>query len=137
LFASGHRAPQLPNPDRPIHGLADEDFIHAIREFNGTPEAIFESSELLAVLLPMLRADMTAAETYGYRYEAPLNCPVTAFGGLADKLTDSAGIELWAEQTTRAFRIHWLQGGHFFIDHARSEFLSLLRVELEEVLGEL
>ena len=31
--------------------------------------------------LPILRADFTLVETYAYADEAPLDCPITAFGG--------------------------------------------------------
>ena len=42
LFVSGSRAPQLPDPDPPIHHLPDTEFIAELGRFNGTPQAVWK-----------------------------------------------------------------------------------------------
>jgi medium-chain acyl-[acyl-carrier-protein] hydrolase len=64
LFVSGSHAPHLPRPEPPIHQLPDEEFIEAFRRFNGTPQAVLEHAELMAVFLPLLRSDIRLYETY-------------------------------------------------------------------------
>ena len=43
-----------------------------LREFEGTPEVILQNAELMALLLPIIRADFAMLETYRYRAEPPL-----------------------------------------------------------------
>src|SRR5438477_7054516 len=60
LAVSGHEAPQRPDPDPPIAHLSDDLFLHEIRtRYDGIPDEVFAEKELLAVLLPVLRADVT------------------------------------------------------------------------------
>ena len=47
LFVSGHRAPQVPDPDPPIHTLPESEFLQELRRFNGTPEAVLKNAELM------------------------------------------------------------------------------------------
>ena len=57
LFVSADRAPQLARRDRPIHALPEAEFLAELRRLNGTPGALSENVELMAIMLPILRAD--------------------------------------------------------------------------------
>lgn len=127
LFASGHRAPHLPDPDPPIHHLPDAEFIEELRELNGTPEAVLESAELLELVLPMLRADFTAAETYVYRSDAPLPCSITALGGTSDDKVSPEALQGWEEHTSGDFEFHLLEGDHFFIHQRHQDVMQIVR----------
>lgn len=134
LVVSGHRGPQLPDPDPPIHGFPDDEFIEELSQLNGTPSEVFESQELVALMLPLLRADFTAAETYQYAGEPPLACPITALGGDLDPLVSVSEIEGWRAQTAAAFDHHILQGDHFFFQQSQTQFLRILSNVLGTVL---
>lgn len=131
LFVSGHRAPQLPDPDPPIHHLPDEQFIAELRRLKGTPEEILQHAELMQLLLPRLRADLALAETYTYRADAPLACPISAFGGSRDSEVSLAELEAWHEQTTDRFRSRLIPGDHFFLQSGR----ATLWADIGEQLG--
>lgn len=135
LFASAHRAPHLPDPDPPIHHLPDERFIAELRGLNGTPQAVFESQELLDLFLPVLRADFTAAETYVYRSGAPLPCAITAIGGTGDKMISREALQAWREHTTGDFALHLLEGDHFFIHQRHSDVMRILRDAIASALA--
>src|SRR5205814_4666171 len=75
LFVSGRRAPQLSDPDPPIHPLPEAEFLEELRSLKGTPEEVLQNTELLQLLLPLLRADFAVCETYAYAPETPLLCP--------------------------------------------------------------
>ena len=99
LFVSGRRAPQLP-PNKPaIHQLPDDAFLAELRDFNGTPEAVLESDELMALLLPLLRADFAVCETYTYQCEPPLPCSLDAFGGREDDDVPLEDLRAWRPHT--------------------------------------
>ena len=74
LFVSGARAPQLPKLRSPLHQLPEAEFVAALRRLQGTPEAVLEHAELMALMLPILRADFAVLETYTYSPQTPLPC---------------------------------------------------------------
>lgn len=78
LFVSGHRAPQLPNDEPPIHALPEPELLVELRRFNGTPEEVLNHEELRQLILPILRADFAIYETYVYEEDDPLDCPISA-----------------------------------------------------------
>jgi len=135
LFVSGRRAPQLPEQAAPIHQLPDDLFLRELTRMNGMQAELLDSTEFMEIMLPTIRADFELCETYRYLPEAPLNCSITAFGGLADPLAESTEIDRWREQTTSGFSSQMLPGGHFFIQTARADLLQLLRQELRLIMA--
>jgi medium-chain acyl-[acyl-carrier-protein] hydrolase len=126
LFVSGRRAPQIPHPKPPTYNLPEPAFLAELRRLNGTPKAVLENAELLQLLLPIVRADFEALETYFYQAQPPLECPIAAFGGLSDTETNIDNLEAWANQTTAAFSLQMLPGDHFFLHSAQSQLLQYL-----------
>jgi len=130
LFASGCRAPHLPSrsPDR--HTLPAPEFLTAIQELGGIPPELLAEREFLDTMLPSLRGDCTLVETYAFRPQAPLSCPVSAFGGLLDEEVPPEDVAAWSCHTTGPFRVHLLPGDHFFVNSARPDLLRLVVSEL-------
>ncbi len=134
LFVSGRRAPQVPDDDEPIHDLPEPEFIEKLRELNGTPEEVLQHTELMRLLIPVLRADFAVNETYVYREEEPLDLGISAFGGLGDKEVSREQVAAWREHTRGRFRLRMLPGDHFFIHGNRDMVLEALARDLVEVL---
>jgi len=130
LFASGARAPHLPDPETPMYNLSEQDFIKRMRELNGTPEEVLQHAELLALMMPVLRADFEASDTYAYTPAPPLACGITVFGGDADPRASRAQLEAWREHTTSDFKLEIFPGDHFFLHSAREAVLGALGKEL-------
>jgi medium-chain acyl-[acyl-carrier-protein] hydrolase len=136
LFAAGCEAPQRLRPaDPPLHALPRERFLAELRRLEGTPEAVLNSAELLDVLLPLLRADFAVLETYRYRPELPLACPITAVGGVEDRQISRDDLAAWGEQTAAGVEMHLLPGGHFFPRTACAGLLELLNVPLRSLVN--
>jgi medium-chain acyl-[acyl-carrier-protein] hydrolase len=131
LFVSGHRAPHLPSMFRPIHHLSDQDFIDELRRLNGTPEEIFQSPEMLQLVLPALRADFTMCETYTFSDTGALECPISALGGLDDDRASSDELRAWEQQTRGNFMLHMIQGDHFFPWSAKPVLLNTICNDLK------
>src|SRR4028119_1169798 len=131
LFVSAHRAPQVPDPDAPIHALPNPEFLQELRRYNGTPEAVLENAELMQLLLPTLRADFAVVETYAYTPEPPIDCPITAFGGLDDREVTCNELEAWREQTNASFVLKMFPGEHFFLHSAKPLLLQCLSQKSE------
>ncbi|BAY81627.1 putative type II thioesterase [Calothrix parasitica NIES-267] len=134
LFVCAYRSPQLPKTKPAIHNLPDAEFIEELRSLNGTPEEILANKELMTLLIPTLRADFAVIETYNYYDEPPLNCPITAFGGLEDTEASREELAAWSSQTNNKFNLHMLPGNHFFINSSRSQLLQLLYSECTQTI---
>lgn len=130
LLASGHSAPQLPDRDPPLHTLPEPEFEAKLRELNGTPPEVLEHTELRQLLFPILRADFAVCGTYSYRPDAPLDCSITALGGLQDPQVRRADLEAWREQTRATFVLRMFPGDHFFLQSARPLLLETIAREL-------
>jgi medium-chain acyl-[acyl-carrier-protein] hydrolase len=130
LFVSGCEAPQVPATDEPIGQLPDAEFLQALRRFNGTSEAIFQNTDLIQVLLPLLRADFRIYETYTYASEEPFSFPIAAYGGLNDFRARREGIEAWKVQTRQKFFFRMYVGNHFFIHTKRNILLQGITQDL-------
>jgi medium-chain acyl-[acyl-carrier-protein] hydrolase len=115
LFVSAGRAPQIPHRAAPIHTLPDNQFLAELRRLNGTPRELLDHEELMAVMLPILRADFALYETYLYSTEPSLNCPISVFGGLQDRRVKDSDLEEWRSQTSASFSLRMFPGDHFFL----------------------
>lgn len=137
LFVSGHGAPQLADPNPPLHQLPEPEFIGKLRELNGTPEDVLRHAELLQLLTPILRADFAACETYVYPQEPPLDCPLSAYGGLGDAYVSREELQAWRAQTNGAFSVRMFPGDHFYLNTARPYLLQALARELDQITRQL
>jgi medium-chain acyl-[acyl-carrier-protein] hydrolase len=135
LMVSARRAPHLAARKPPLHQLPDHAILGEIQRLGGTSADVLENQELMELLLPTLRADLQLAETYFLAQPAALNCPVAAFGGSLDPDITDRDLAAWREITSGDFRLHMLEGGHFFINSARVRLISLVLSELERWAG--
>lgn len=126
LFASGRGAPQLPDPNAPIHRLPDQEFIQKLREFEGTPGEILENPDLLEIFLPVLRADFQMNETYRYRPGSQLDCDLMVFGGEQDHRVPLTHLQAWSDLTSRNFWLRLFPGNHFFLHSAQDSLLKTI-----------
>ena len=133
LFISACHAPQIPSAKPPIHSLPEAEFIEEMRRLNGTPKAVLEDREMMQILLPILRADFAVVETYAYTTDLPLKCPITAFGGLSDRVVSCDRLEAWREQTCASFTLHMLPGDHFFWQSSEQIFLRIFSRKLYQI----
>lgn len=134
LFVSGCRAPHRPNPHPLLYGLPEPAFMQALLRLNGTPEEVVNNKEMLELMLPVLRADFTLCETYIYSAEHPLDCSITAFGGVDDSEVTYDEIAAWSEQTQKIFTLRVLPGNHFFLRTAQPLLLQIISQELVRVI---
>ena len=137
LFVSGRRAPQIPSTKPITYDLPEEELIEELRRLNGTPKEVLEHPELLGLLLPVLRADFELIQTYQYTAEPPLDCPISAFGGLEDVDVGRELLEGWREQTTASFALRILPGDHFFLHSSKGTLLRILSQEISQVVDRL
>jgi medium-chain acyl-[acyl-carrier-protein] hydrolase len=131
FFACARRAPCLPETDGHVHDLPDAAFIEAVgARYEAIPAEVAAEPDLMGLLLPALRADFEMLETYVYRDEPPLDCPITAIAGIDDLRATAHEIEAWGRETRVAFSVRRFPGGHFFFRDRERIVTELLRSEL-------
>lgn len=133
LIVSACRAPHLPPRGRPFHELADRELLDEIRRLDGTPEDALGNADLMALVLRRIRTDVALFESHR-RETAPIDCPITAIGGLADDSVGRDELLAWSSQTTAAFRLRMVEGDHFYVMKRAGEVVHLLAGELEDAV---
>jgi medium-chain acyl-[acyl-carrier-protein] hydrolase len=134
MIVSGHRAPQLPDRHPAISNLPDTEIVAKLRTLGGTSDEVLRNPELMNLMLPLLRADFAACETYVYRDQEPLACSLTAFGGNDDRQVNREEICAWRFQTRGPFAMYMFPGGHFFFQSAQALVLRILGRDLRQIL---
>jgi medium-chain acyl-[acyl-carrier-protein] hydrolase len=115
LAVAGRNGPSVPSSYRPVHRLADHEFVGAVHALGGLPTALLRQPELMRLFLPIIRADLRLSELYARPDVPALPIPVVAFAGRQDPMTDAAGMLAWAQETTGVCELVFLEGGHFFL----------------------
>ncbi len=134
LFVSSRRPPHMPASETNLHTLPDDELIEEIDlRYGGVPRELRDSADLLALLIPVLRADIAALETFRPSKSAALPCPISAFGGARDPLVPRDHLEAWREQTDGPFRVRVFPGGHFYMDSQRDALLADLSATLAPI----
>jgi medium-chain acyl-[acyl-carrier-protein] hydrolase len=121
IFVSGYRAPHLPLVEPILHHLPADEFSRRIRQLQDVPTEAVWNDEYMNLMIPTLRADLKLCETYEYHAEPPMECPITAFGGVNDKRVKESDLAAWAEHSSGAFTLRMFQGGHLFLNDNEPE----------------
>ena len=131
LFLSGRRPAHIVDPDPPIAQLPDAAFVAELnRRYGGIPAEVLAHDDLMALLLPGLRADITALEGFRPAPGPRLSMPLSVFGGLADTRTPRAHLDAWRAEAAGPVRVRQFPGDHFFLNPQRAALLDALRAEL-------
>ncbi len=109
--------------------VPDSQVIEFIRSLGGTPSQIVDDAELMAVILPVIRADLEICATYEYAPGHKLSFPISLLYGRDDEpISDPyAG---WKDLTDD-LHVRSFAGGHFF------PFAESFREVLDYLLGAL
>jgi medium-chain acyl-[acyl-carrier-protein] hydrolase len=132
LFVSSR--PPLLQKIRHLHKLADPDFISAMNErYQGIPKEILADQDLVELLMPALRADIEALETFVHTGHAKLGCPISVYGGESDPTVSLADLQAWTEEVSAPCDIRLFAGGHFYINTQAKALLADVSIKLDRV----
>ncbi|MBE4741681.1 MULTISPECIES: thioesterase II family protein [Streptomyces] len=124
LLVSGCRPPGAPQPTS-LHERDDQGLLEGIVELGGTPAQVLANRDLMEMMLPVIRADLTLLAHYA-RQTRPtvLPCPVVAYGGTEDRLAGPEWITGWRSTTAGPFHHRLFPGEHFFLHDQMSEVIA-------------
>ncbi|WP_245663246.1 thioesterase II family protein [Nocardia inohanensis] len=118
LIVSGRPAPDSTETGE-LHRGPDADLISQLELLSNEPASVAilrEEPGLAELVLPALRADYQAVETYRYVPGDPLDCPITALISSEDPTTTPDEVARWREFTSADFATRTFPGGHFYLD---------------------
>jgi medium-chain acyl-[acyl-carrier-protein] hydrolase len=124
LMVLGAGAPGHGTSDPADWLLPDAEFRERLRGLAGTPPAVLENDELMAMFLPVLRADFAVAGQLCRRSGRPVSAPITVFGGDSDSEVPGARLAGWTAHSTADCVVQVLSGGHFFLDESSEHVIA-------------
>ena len=130
LFVSGCIAPHERDVNEFTYNLPEPEFIAELRRLQGTPAEVLDNADLMQLIMPIIRADFKASQTYKYIPGPPLECSLCAFGGLEDEHVPREKVEAWSEHTRGSFRAQMLPGDHFLLNTSAPLLTRIIAQEL-------
>ncbi|GLW11236.1 thioesterase [Microtetraspora sp. NBRC 13810] len=125
LVVSARAVPLTPYPLTLPDG--DMELMEAVdRIYNGVPDSVRRSPDMVRHFAPILRADLELAIAYAFRPGPPLPCPITALGGVDDPNVAVGELSGWSRYTSADFAWRSFPGGHFYLGGAQDEVLETI-----------
>lgn len=134
LFVAGFRAPHLPGVPIKASTMSDAELLNELDRLDGTPSDVLGDPELMALLLPVLRADMDMIQRFKFHGGPKLHSPITAFAGAADTYAGPNLMKGWSNHTTGAFRLEIFPGGHFFFKDSCTSMNAVIKSTLIKLI---
>lgn len=125
LLLSARPAPQLPVRSRRSH-LTNDMLIDELRRLGGTPQELLQNPQLLALVLPVLRADYAMLENYHYQpHPAARQLSATLLAGRQDRLVSPFEVTAWRQVLANDTPLHQFDGDHFYLHQQISALCRL------------
>ncbi|MFF0223670.1 thioesterase II family protein [Streptomyces sp. NPDC004629] len=112
--------------DTGVRLLGDDAILAEIMGLGGTDQGVGGHPELARLIMPAIRADLHAIETYRAEADATVHCPISVFVPDSDPKVTFAAAESWRMHTTAGVDLQVFVGGHFYLGARPDEFLDRL-----------
>ncbi|MGY6026559.1 thioesterase II family protein [Streptomyces spinosirectus] len=129
LVASARRAPSR-HRDQLVHLLDDAQLADHIAELSTANSRLMADVRARAMIVPTVRSDLRAIETYRCPPGLALRTPILTIIGDSDPWTTPDEAHAWARHTRGGFELRLLPGGHFYLDDHQDEVRELIRTRL-------
>lgn len=129
LFASGRGGPSVPRTGT-VHLRDDAGIVAELDGLAGTDAVLLADEDFLRMVMPAIRADYTAVETYRCGPDAVLRCPITALTGDSDPKAPHEEVLVWGRHTSGDFELRRFPGGHFYLVDEADAVTDVLRRHL-------
>lgn len=113
--------------------LADPELIEYLRELRGAPSPALDDGEIMTLMLPIVRADITACEEYTESSSTSVDCSISVYGGLSDRNIGAGQMRGWRNYTTQDYVLRMFEGGHFFVQSAETSVINQVILDLSHL----
>ena len=121
LILSASKAPHIYALDK-LDDYSDAALIAKLKAHNNTPDYVFESKELMELILPTIRADYQLLDSYDNTKEKKLNSKVIVFNCEED--IDKETSLQWSEYTDKPCGYLVFEDGHFFVNAQKDKVIN-------------
>lgn len=125
MIASGCRWPGVLDREA-LHDLPEPEFLDRLKSLGGTPDEVLAHKELMAIVLPCLRADFAMLHAYNYRPGMALKPALHVLAGREDSRVEPEHLVNWSQESAQFSGIHWFDGGHFFVHEQEAAVVKTL-----------
>jgi pyochelin biosynthesis protein PchC len=129
LYVSSRRAPSCHRKEG-LHQQSEQALIAELEHLSGTSSDLLADPEALAMILPAVKSDYRAIETYRPVGTRPVRAPVTALIGEEDPRVTVDEAKAWGRHSTASFDLQVLPGGHFYLIDRRHEVIRFIAGDL-------
>ncbi|MFF1560474.1 thioesterase II family protein [Streptomyces sp. NPDC058279] len=129
LILSGRRSALLHRAED-VHLRGDDALIGTLTALAGTDARLLADPGFRELILPALRGDYKAVETYRHEPGPPLRAPVSVLIGASDPRVGAPEAMAWRELTEGAFTFRSFPGGHFYLNDMREAVTRALVEDL-------
>ncbi|MTJ10362.1 type I polyketide synthase [Anabaena sp. UHCC 0204] len=115
FFVGGALTPHALVSNLPtLSSLSPEEILHKFLAVSGIPQSLRSDEFLMEIISTRLKLDIQILLSYNQQYSQgkPLNCPLSAIGGLEDSEITPEEISLWSKYTFSNFKLHLVPGNH-------------------------
>jgi surfactin synthase thioesterase subunit len=134
LFVSATAGPARRDVSDYAVEKSDAQLLDRLRELQGTSESVLANTELMQLMLPILRADFLLCGSFVYGKREPLDMPIHVFGGKQDSVSVEELLD-WQEETLTGFSLDMFEGHHFYLVEQQAALLRHLRRYAEQHLA--
>lgn len=133
LLLSGRAAPASGLPVVLRECRSDADLVAELQRLQGTPREVLDDPELLALLMPTIRADFALLRSWRARPAAVWDGPIVAMAGRRDAHVPLVAVDAWSEHAGGRFERLDYPGGHFFMHEQEREVVRDVALHLHEL----
>jgi len=135
VVASGRSAPSIVRAER-VHEGDDEKILEELRNLSGTDAQLLGDEDIVRMILPALRADYKAVETYVCEpVDATIAAPITVMTGDDDPRTSLEQAKAWSRHTDAEFDLKVFPGGHFYLNDNPTAIIAALADQVAAWVG--
>ena len=103
-----------------------------MRDLGGTPQALLDDPDFMAMQLPIMRADLLMSHQHA-TILAPFDVPLMLLAAADDPVSPADSMRGWAEVTTSAVTERVIPGGHHGLLAPEADVVGMVR---DAILGQ-
>ena len=119
--------------ENPLSQLSKDDLIAYLIELGGMPQNLLADEALLNKFIDLVRKDLSLNEDVD-RDVRPLKAPIEFVYSYDDVALNLEEAKSWARLTLSQFRLHEVEGDHFFVNDESHPFYKNVLGDSKEVL---
>ncbi|SDD18185.1 thioesterase II family protein [Actinokineospora iranica] len=96
--------------------MPEPDMIEWMKTLGSFPDEVYGDPQVLAMIIPALRADLAVVSTY-VDDAAEVDVPLVSYSGKSDPLMSPGAMASWQTRTTEYLGNSEFTGDHFYIDN--------------------